>query len=119
VSNTNYRAWLRASDLFQAGPDDVEELSAAGKELLNGTLAEYADSVVESPIVVEGYCNGRESEQLRLSHSRAILVRQYIQSRFQLDSSNIGTVAMKSSPPNRIGRTTWDGICIVVLRKKA
>ena len=25
---------------------------------------------------------------------------------------------MKSSPPNGMGRATWDGICIVVLRKE-
>jgi hypothetical protein len=46
-----------------------------------------------------------------------MLVRQYLQSHFQLDSSNIGIVAMKNLPPNATGRATWDGICIVVIRK--
>jgi phospholipid/cholesterol/gamma-HCH transport system substrate-binding protein len=118
TSSANYRAWLPASELFQAGPDGQEELSAAGKVLLNGALTEYGDAVVESPIVVEGYCGGRPADQLRLSRGRAILVRQYLQSHFQLDSSNVGIVAMKSSPPNGMGRSTWDGICIVVLRRK-
>ena len=65
---------------------------------------EYADSIVELPIVVEGYCNGRAADQLRLSRGRAILVRQYLQTRFQRDPSNLGIVAMKSSPPYGTGR---------------
>src|SRR6185369_5595108 len=36
-SAANFRAWLPASELFQAGPDGQEELSAAGKTLLNDT----------------------------------------------------------------------------------
>jgi phospholipid/cholesterol/gamma-HCH transport system substrate-binding protein len=120
TSSANYRAWLSASELFQAGSNGQEELSVAGKALLDGALAESGESIFESPIVVEGYCNGgRSVEQLNVSHGRAILVRQYLQAHFQLDSSNMGIVPMKSSPPNGIGRTTWDGICIVVLRKKS
>jgi phospholipid/cholesterol/gamma-HCH transport system substrate-binding protein len=120
TSSANYRAWLSATDLFQSGPDGREELSAAGKALLDGALTDNGDSIFESPIVVEGYCSGRgPSDQLLLSRSRAILVRQYLQGHFQLDSSNLGLVALKSSPPNGVGRTTWDGICIVVLRKKS
>jgi phospholipid/cholesterol/gamma-HCH transport system substrate-binding protein len=118
TSGANYRVWLSGSELFQAGPNGQEELSAPGRELLNSALTEYGDSIVESPIVVEGYCSGRAADQLRLSRGRAILVRQYLQTRFQLDSSNLGIVAMKSSPPYRTGRATWDGICIVLLRRK-
>ena len=118
TSSANYRAWLSASDLFQAGSDGQEELSAPGRELLNNTLTKYGDSIVESPIVVEGYCSGRAADQLRLSRGRAILVRQYLQTHFQLESSSLGIVAMKSSPPYRTGRATWDGICIVLLRRK-
>lgn len=118
TSSANYRAWLPAADLFQPGADGQEERSAAGKLLLNGALTEYGDAVVESPIVVEGYCGGRPADQLRLSRGRAILVRQYLQRHFQLDPGNLGIVAMKSSPPSAMGRSAWDGICIVVLRKK-
>ncbi|MGO9256683.1 MAG: MlaD family protein [Bryobacteraceae bacterium] len=120
TSAVNYRAWLPATDLFQDGPNGQEELSAAGKRALDGAFTENGDSVFESPIVIEGYCGGRSpSDQLRLSRARAILVRQYLQSRFQLDSSNLGIVALKNAPPNAVRRPTWDGICIVVLRKKS
>jgi phospholipid/cholesterol/gamma-HCH transport system substrate-binding protein len=119
TSPANYRAWLSGSELFQAGSNDQEELSADGKALLDGALTENGDTIFESPIVIEGYCNGpRPADQLRLSRIRATLARQYLQSHFQLDSSNIGVVAMKNSPPSVMERKTWDGICIVVLRKK-
>ncbi|MBV9744078.1 MAG: MCE family protein, partial [Acidobacteriia bacterium] len=100
TSRANYRAWLPASELFQGSPNGQEELSAAGKAVLDGALTEDGDSIFESPIVIEGYCSGpRTVDQLRLSRMRAILVRQYLQNHFQLDSSNIGIVAMKNSPP--------------------
>jgi phospholipid/cholesterol/gamma-HCH transport system substrate-binding protein len=118
TSLSNYRAWLPAGELFQAGTDGQEELSASGRTILDGALTEYGDSFLESPIVVEGYSGGRPADQLRLSRSRAILVRQYLQAHFQLDSPSLGIVALKNSPPNGIGRVKWDGICIVVLRRK-
>lgn len=120
TNRANYRAWLSAPELFQGGSNGQEELSPAGKALLDNAVTENGDSIFESPIVIEGYCSGRvPADQLRLSRSRAVLARQYLQTRFQLDSSNLGIVAMKSSPPNVTGRTTWDGICLVVLRKKS
>lgn len=42
----------------------------------------------------------------------------YLQTRFQLDSGNLGIVAMKSSPPYGTRRAIWHGICIVLLRRK-
>ena len=118
TSRANFRAWLSASDLFTAGSAGQEELSAGGKAFLDGALTKNGDSVFESPIVIEGYCNGiRPPDQLRISRIRAMLVREYLQSHFQLDSSNIGMVAMNNLPPYATGRATWDGICIVVVRR--
>ena len=120
TSPANSRSWLPASGLFQDGSNGQEELSAAGKALLDGTLTENGDSIFDAPIVIEGYCdNGRSADQLRLSRARAILVRQYLQSRFQLDASNLGIVALQSAPPNGVGHADWDGICIVILKRKS
>ena len=118
TSPANYRAWLSVAELFQADSKGQEELSAQGRSLLDSVLTQNGDSVFESPIVVEGYCNGtRPADQLRLSRIRAMLVRQYLQNHFQLDASNIGTVPMRNAPPTATGRVTWDGVCIVLLRK--
>ncbi len=119
TSATNYRAWLSASELFQKGSNGQEQLSTAGKTLLDSALEENGDSIFQSPIIIEGYCGGtHHAEQVRRSRSRAILVRQYLQSHFQLDSNNIGIVPMRSSPPQGIAHTTWDGVCIVLLKRK-
>jgi len=113
----NRRVWLSGSELFQNGLNG-EELSAKGEALLNAALTKNGDPIVESPVVIEGYWNGDvPADQLRFSRSRATLVRQYLQARFQLDPRNLGVVPLKNSPPKGIDRTTWDGICIVVLRK--
>ena len=110
--------WLSGSELFQRGANG-EELSAKGMSLLNAALTDNGDPVVESPVVIEGYSNGGVSAaQLRSSRSRAMLVKQYLQAHFQLDPRNMGVVALKSSPPYETGHTTWDGICIVLLRRK-
>ena len=75
--------------------------------------------MVESPIVIEGYWNGNvPADQIRFSRTRAMLVRQYLQARFQLDPRNMGVVALKNSPPRGVERTAWDGICIVLLGRK-
>ena len=118
TSRTNRRVWLSGSDLFQPGSNGEEELSARGKALLNAKVAECGDSIVGSPIVVEGYWNGgAPGDGLQISRSRALAVRQYLQAHFQLDTRNLGSVPMKNSPPVGMERATWDGICIVVLRK--
>ena len=119
TSRTNHRAWLSTSELFLEDSNGQESLSTAGKALLDDTLTENGDSIFESAIVIEGYCSGTPSaDQLRLSRIRAVLVRQYLQKHFQLDSSKVGIVALKNSPPFGIERKTWDGICIVILKKK-
>ena len=115
----NYRAWLSAEQLFQREPNGSEELTPKGKDLLASAMAQYGDSVVESPIVVEGYWAGsNHADQLLLSRDRAIRVRLYLQNHFQLDPAHLGAIPMKDHPPDGLDRSNWNGICIVVLRKK-
>jgi phospholipid/cholesterol/gamma-HCH transport system substrate-binding protein len=115
TSPANRRVWLSGSALFQKGSNG-EELSPAGKALLNAALTENGDPLT-GPIVIEGYWNGDvPAEQLRFSRSRAALVQQYLQARFQLDPRDVGIVPLKSLPPKGVQHAAWDGICIVVLK---
>jgi phospholipid/cholesterol/gamma-HCH transport system substrate-binding protein len=110
---TNRRIWLTGSDLFETDRNGDEHLSAKGKAFLNGAKPD-----IESPIIIEGYwSNGLPADQVRLSRSRAVMVRQYLQSHFHLDSRDLGFVPLKNSPPRELRRTTWDGVCIVVLKR--
>jgi phospholipid/cholesterol/gamma-HCH transport system substrate-binding protein len=115
TSPRNFRAWLAGSELFQNGSGGLEELSVRGKALLNSALTQYNDSSVEGPIVIEGYWGGgNAADQITFSRTRAILVRQYLQEYFHLDSGNLGIVSMKNLPPVGVGHPIWDGICIVI-----
>ena len=116
---SDYRAWLPGEKLFQRESNGVEQLTVQGRALLNNTVAQYGDSIVAHPIVIEGYSGGGDSaDQIRYSHDRALLVRQYLQTHFQLDPGNLGAVAMNNLPPSGLDRQTWDGVCIVVVRPK-
>ncbi len=115
----NGRAWLSAAQLFRKDAGESETLSAEGKELLNDAVVQYGDSVIDSPIVIEGYSNeGDPADQLASSRNRAILVHEYLQKRYQLDRSNVGTVSMRNSPPSGVGHSQWDGICVVFVRHR-
>ncbi|MDQ1470249.1 MAG: phospholipid/cholesterol/gamma-HCH transport system substrate-binding protein [Bryobacterales bacterium] len=114
-SPRNYRAWLAGSELFQKAENGQEELSQQGKGMLNAALTQYGDTAVESPVVIEGYWGGdNPADQLAFSRNRAILVREYLQSHFQLEPGNLGIVSMRNLPPAELGHSKWDGICIVI-----
>ena len=115
TNRSNRRIWLSGSELFQNGSNG-EELSERGKVLLHAALAQDGQSVTGRAIVIEGYANaGVPADQLRISRSRAIAVRHYVQQQFELDSKDLGAVPMNSAPPKGVARATWDGVCIVVL----
>jgi phospholipid/cholesterol/gamma-HCH transport system substrate-binding protein len=119
TNQANYRAWLPGAELFQQNSNGEEVLSAHGKTLLANALAQYGESVVGRPIVIEGYSDvDGPANQLALSRGRAVAARQYLVNHFQLSSSNLGAVPLMNLPPSGFGRPTWDGICIVVLQPK-
>lgn len=118
VDPGNYRAWLSAAALFKTDKSGLEVLSLEGKEMLNAAVLQNDGSSVDDPIVIEGYSNASDStEQLLLSRQRAILVRQYLQNRFQLDGTGLGVVFLKNSPPQGFGHADWNGVCVVVVRQ--
>ena len=96
----------------------TETLRIEGRSLLGGVVAQNGDAIIESPIVIEGYDEGESAdEQLARSRMRAILVRQYLLNHFQLDASHIGMVAMKNVAPTGLQHSTWNGVCVVVLKQ--
>jgi len=118
TSSANRRVWLSGSDLFQSATNGEEQLSPKGKSLLNAFFTEYGESIINSPLVIEGYQNGDvAADQLRLSRSRAMAIRQYLQMHFQLDTGDLGVVPLKDTPPTGVQHTSWDGICIVLLKR--
>jgi len=118
-SPANERAWLPATELFTNNGSNSEALSASGKQLLNAAIGKYGDSVINYPIVIEGYSDAAApANQILSSRDRAILVREYLRHQFQLNRSNLGIVSLSNSPPKGVGHSHWDGICVVFLRRQ-
>jgi phospholipid/cholesterol/gamma-HCH transport system substrate-binding protein len=113
----NHREWLTADDLFQPASNGLETLSPAGKKRIDAVASQVEDSLVAGAIVVEGYSAAQDhDEQFALSRNRAILVSQYLHTRFHLDSRNIGVVSLKELPPAGLHKDKWDGVCMVILK---
>lgn len=116
AGRSNQRTWLSADQLFSRNTKGTEELSPAGKEVIDQALTQYGDAVLSDPLVIEGYStDGNTVEKIEVSRARSVVVRNYVRDRFRLDSMSIGAVALDDQPPKGAGRSTWDGISIVLL----
>jgi len=115
----NSRVWIEAGELFEPSGEG-ERLSKAGKERIDAAIGEMGERVIGAAIVVEGYAiSGDSGGQLGLAGSRATLVRNYLQARFHLDGQNLGTVPLRGVPPPSTRKSSWNGICIVLLSQAA
>src|SRR5208337_1497080 len=113
----NQRLWISAEQIFLKNGSGGEELSQQGKILLDQMLSQFGDSMLDDPMVVEGYASGGSiSQNVDRSRERAVAVRNYICEHFHLATLGVGAVALDDRPPHATGRTTWDGISIVHLR---
>lgn len=110
------RQWIGASALFELHPDGTETLSAAGRQQLD-EAASRINGLYDSPLIVEGYgdSTGSPGATLVRSRQRAVVVRGYLQTRFQLASKDTGIIGLSATPPGAAGRSNWDGICLVHL----
>lgn len=117
VGPKNPRVWLDAPELFRLNQDGTETLSVEGKARINAAVLQFGGSVIGGAIVVEGYSTAPEAgPQLAASRNRAISVRQYIHTSFQLDLQNIGAVPLLSTPPPGIPKERWNGVCLVLVK---
>lgn len=118
TQNTD-RAFLSADQLFRPHSYGVEELTSQGKSALNVALGNYGQRIFQGPVVVEGYSDCEiVSDRLAVSRSRAILVRNYLQSHFHLDTGKLGAVALESRPPDPSPHARWNGVAIALLKAK-
>ena len=112
----NQRVWIDAAEVFEPKQGEGDVLSRAGKMRIDEAVAQLGDRVVGGAVVIEGYANaGGSGDQLALSRGRAILVRDYLHTRFQIDDRNMGFVPLRGVPPPETQKDSWNGICIVLL----
>jgi phospholipid/cholesterol/gamma-HCH transport system substrate-binding protein len=118
AQNTD-RAWLPADQLFHPDSHSVGELTSQGRSALSTTFGNYGQRIFQGPVVVEGYSDSEiVSDRLAVSRTRALLVRNYLQSHFHLDTGRLGAVALENRTPDRSAHTSWNGVAIVLLKAK-
>jgi phospholipid/cholesterol/gamma-HCH transport system substrate-binding protein len=116
----NTRIWLDKEGLFEQKQDGTLALSSAGKAKVDASVAQIGDAALSEPLIVEGYAvTGEPGVQLAKSSARAIAVGQYLQARFYIDPQNLGTVSLRATPPRTATKASWDGVCIVLLRRSS
>jgi phospholipid/cholesterol/gamma-HCH transport system substrate-binding protein len=107
------RQWIPAAALFTNDGTGEEILSPQGRGNIDAAVGQLQE-IYGKPLIVEGYASGPSpSDELVQSRRRATLVRTYLQLRYHLQPKNTGIVALRSTPPNATGKTTFDGVSLV------
>jgi phospholipid/cholesterol/gamma-HCH transport system substrate-binding protein len=115
-NESNHRSWLAAVDAFTTDAKGNEILSIEGERQIDQIIGKEKDSIVDEPLVVEGYSSqATAANEVVASRSRSLLVAQYLEKHFYLKSTDIGTMPLNATPPSKSGKATWDGACIVFL----
>ena len=115
-SQKNQRAWLNAADSFGKDSNGTEVLSAVGEQQIDQVIGAAKDSVMDQPIIIEGYSNhASAADEMATSRSRSLLIAHYLEKRFHLSARNIGLMPLSDTAPSSSGKDSWDGACIVLL----
>jgi phospholipid/cholesterol/gamma-HCH transport system substrate-binding protein len=110
------RVWVPAAGLFETGPDGTQKLASHAPSILDEAMSDLVQYLPNNPVMVEAYSSsGSSDERYVSSEQRAEEVRQYLESRFHLNSKWTGTIAFEDKPPKHSGKTRWNGISIVVV----
>jgi phospholipid/cholesterol/gamma-HCH transport system substrate-binding protein len=119
VKKPRARVWLAAAGLFESRPDDSQKLTSYGPAILDQAMSDLAPYLPHNPIMVEGYSTGGMPDQRFLvARQRADEVRQYLESRFRLNSKLVGIMPLEDRPPPGSGKQMWDGVCLVLVASK-
>lgn len=119
VKKPRARVWIPAAGLFQVGADGSQKLSDAGRSILDQSMSDLLPYLPNNPIVVEGYsAQGTPDQRYLASRQRAMEVRQYLESRFHLNSQLVGIMPLGDRPPPGVQKQKWDGICLALVVSK-
>ena len=104
----NRRFWIEGAEAFSRKPDGSEALSDVGQDQIDRVVGSVKDSIVMSPIIVEGYSDDADpAKEITRSAQRALLVDHYLVQHFHLHSRDIGFVSLNAKPPRSSGKDVW------------
>jgi hypothetical protein len=119
VKKPKARVWVAAAGLFDPQPDGTQRLAKTSSAILDQSMSDLVPYLPNNPIVIEGYsASGMPDQRYRISRQRAVEVRQYLESRFHLNSKLVGIMPFDDRPPAGAGKEMWDGICLVLITSK-
>ena len=112
---TALRIWIDAAGLFDRAADGSEQLTEAGRRRLESAMADLVRYPRDSPLVVEGYADASAGEASYLvSFDRAVLVREYLLSRFRRRATLTGTMAMSDRAAASPLGDRWSGVALAL-----
>ncbi len=110
------RMWISAVGLVAPGPNGKDQLTPEGRRQVDIAVTPQLDRLAGHLIVVEGYAaTGSAGERFDACKQRADQVRRYLETHYHLRHSDIGVVALGSTPPVEAGKPEWDGVAIVLV----
>jgi phospholipid/cholesterol/gamma-HCH transport system substrate-binding protein len=112
------REWIAAPSLFTTDGSGEEKLSPQGRQNIDQAIGQFK-TIYGTPLIVEGYASsGSGSEEEVQSRRRASLVLGCLQAHYHLSPKNTGIVALRNTPPENTGKTTFDGVSLVSVGSK-
>jgi phospholipid/cholesterol/gamma-HCH transport system substrate-binding protein len=109
------KIWAAAPVLFERGPDGSERLTDDGRRRLDSAMATFVKYPKNNPFVVEGYAQeGTQDERFLLSRNRAQAVRDYVVSKFGLDTRYVAVMPMGADAPDSPAGNRWDGVALTM-----
>jgi phospholipid/cholesterol/gamma-HCH transport system substrate-binding protein len=110
------RIWVGTPVLFERNAQGQERLTEAGKGRLDSAMSQFLKYPKTSPLVVEGYSREKATrdERFLLSRMRASVVRDYILSRYGLDTNYVATMPMGSEAVDSPAGNDWDGVALAM-----
>jgi phospholipid/cholesterol/gamma-HCH transport system substrate-binding protein len=112
------REWVNGVGLFTLKPNGKEEISEIGRASIDKTMEEFQRFTEGIALMVEGYsATGTQNERFIRSRDRSLLVREYLETRYALNSGYVGVMAMGSVQSHTTPLTSEDGVALVLLHK--
>ena len=116
---TALRIWIEAAGLFARMADGTEHLTEVGKRRLESAMADLVRYPRDSPLVVEGYADSTTGEAAYLiSSDRALLVREYLLSRFRRRVTLTGVMPMSERAIGSPRGDRWSGVALALFVRR-
>ena len=109
------KIWLTTAVLFAQDANGVEQLTDGGRARLDSAMSQFVRYPRTSPLVVEGYAEAdTRDEGFLTGRRRGQLVRDYLVSKFGLDSNYVAVMPLGRDAKDSPQGNTWDGVALAI-----